>query len=113
MFRYTLTDKGFERLQYLGSPSRDHAGGILIPSSARAREGDVDMRTKKLHTGLYHCSICAYEVDLTAEASLKCEDCGGRLMTGPLPEPQEDDEDEDDEDEHDDDEDDFDEDEEN
>ena len=51
------------------------------------------MRRKKLHSGLYHCSACAYEVDLTAEASLKCEDCSGRLSTGPLPEAQEDDED--------------------
>ncbi len=47
--------------------------------------GDDDMRSKKLHSGLYHCPECLYEVTLTAEASLRCEDCKGRLYKGELP----------------------------
>ena len=43
------------------------------------------MRTKKLHSGAYHCAECLYEVDLTAEHSLKCQDCGERLCEGGLP----------------------------
>lgn len=59
------------------------------------------MRMKKVHSGLYHCLACLYEVDLTAEASLKCEDCEGRLSRGPLPEIEEDEEDDDEDDEED------------
>jgi hypothetical protein len=43
------------------------------------------MRTKKLHSGVFHCQECLSEVDLTAEHSLKCQDCGGRLCEGGLP----------------------------
>lgn len=43
------------------------------------------MRTKKLYSGLYHCPECVYEVTLTMEPSLKCQDCGGRLYEGELP----------------------------
>jgi hypothetical protein len=53
------------------------------------------MRSKKLHSGLYHCPECLYEVTLTAEASLRCDDCNERLYEGELPdeEPYEEDED--------------------
>ena len=43
------------------------------------------MRTKRLYSGVYHCYECLYEVTLTAEASLKCPDCGSRLHEGELP----------------------------
>jgi len=61
--------------------------------SVNPRQGDDDMRSKKLHSGLYHCPECLYEVTLTAEASLQCEDCKGRLYEGELPEESEDDDD--------------------
>ncbi len=94
VFRYALTDKGWERLQYLAAPSRSRQ--TETPSTSH--RGDSDMRIKKFHSGLHHCRACLYEVELTAETSLKCEDCGARLLPGPLPEPEEDDEDDHDED---------------
>jgi hypothetical protein len=53
------------------------------------------MRAKKVHSGLYHWPECLYTVTLTAEASLKCDTCPGRLYEGELPdeEPFEEDED--------------------
>ncbi len=85
-FRYALTDKGRQRLDY---GARRH--GVSHPSSPlNPRSGDADMRTKKLYSGSYHCPECVYEVTLTAEPSLKCPDCGGRLYEGELPEEEDD-----------------------
>ncbi len=81
-FRYALTDKGSQRLEYLQGSGR-HAVGTR--STLNHRSGDSDMRSKKLHSGLYHCPECLYEVTLTAEASLRCDDCKGRLSEGELP----------------------------
>ena len=82
-FRYLLTTKGWERLAYLGGQRHPARHSRLGPSNPR--QGDDDMRTKKLHSGLYHCPECDYEVTLTAEASLKCDNCDGRLYQGELP----------------------------
>lgn len=96
-FRYFLTDKGKRRLEYLeGTRRRDSVGPASILNS---RSGDPDMRTKRLHSGLYHCYECVYEVTLTAEPSLKCPDCGSRLREGELPEEAEDDDEYEDEEE--------------
>jgi hypothetical protein len=82
-FRYDLSEKGWARLEYLdGQPN------TLWPArsvSLNRKQGDDDMRSKKLHSGLYHCPECLYEVTLTAEGSLKCDSCGGRLYEGELP----------------------------
>jgi len=82
-FRYAVTQKGWERLEYLDydrCPARRSSLKSINP-----RQGDDDMRSKKLHSGLYHCPECVYEVTLTAEASLRCDDCKGRLYEGELP----------------------------
>lgn len=93
-FRYFLTEKGRQRLEYLHGTRRHSA---TSPSILNTRSGDSDMRTKRLYSGLYHCYECLYEVTLTAEPSLKCPDCGGRLREGELPEePEDEDEYEDD-----------------
>jgi hypothetical protein len=81
--RYFLTDKGRQRLEYLDGHRRRTASP---PSILNSWSGDPDMRTKRLYSGLYHCYECVYEVTLTAEPSLKCPDCGGRLHEGELPE---------------------------
>jgi hypothetical protein len=81
-FRYFLTDKGRQRLEYLDG-TRGHSASL--PSTLDSRSGDPDMRAKRLYSGLYHCYECVYEVTLTAEPSLKCPDCGGRLHEGELP----------------------------
>jgi DNA-directed RNA polymerase subunit RPC12/RpoP len=93
-FRYSLTDKGTQRLEYFDGTGRDAARPT---STLNSRSGDPDMRTKRLYSGLYHCPECVYEVTLTSEPSLKCPDCGGRLYEGKLPEEAEEDYDEDDE----------------
>jgi hypothetical protein len=92
-FRYALTQKGWERLEYLDGQRRPARRSRL--ASINPQPGDDDMRSKKLHSGLYHCPECVYEVTLTAEASLRCDDCKGRLYEGELPdeEPYEEDED--------------------
>lgn len=89
-FRYFLTDKGRQRLDYLDGRSRHTASP---PPILKSRSGDPDMRSKRLYSGLYHCYECLYEVTLTAEPSLKCPDCGGRLHEGELPPEAEDDDD--------------------
>jgi hypothetical protein len=90
-FRYSLTDKGTQRLEYLAAVTRRDTARST--STLNSRSGDPDMRTKKLYSGLYHCSECVYEVTLTSEPSLKCPDCGGRLYEGELPEEPDDDDD--------------------
>ena len=83
-FRYALTDKGAQRLDYLRAGS-DPDRRVVHYGPTKVR-GDDDMRSKTLRSGLYHCPECLYEVTLTAEASLQCEDCKGRLYEGELPE---------------------------
>ena len=92
-FRYGLTTKGSERLAYLGGQRRPARHSRLVPSNPS--QGDDDMRAKKLHSGLYHCPECLYTVTLTAEASLKCDTCHGRLYEGELPDEESFEEDED------------------
>jgi len=82
-FRYAMTQKGSERLEYLDGERRPARRSRLV--SINPEQGDDDMRSKKLHSGLYHCPECLYEVTLTGEASLRCDDCKGRLYEGELP----------------------------
>jgi hypothetical protein len=89
-FRYSLTDKGVQRLEYLAGTQRHAARPRSTPNSS---SGESDMRTKRLYFGLYHCPECVYEVTLTSEPSLKCPDCGGRFYEGELPEESDDDDD--------------------
>ena len=92
-FRYALTQKGWERLKYLGGERRPARRPRLV--SINPQQGEHDMRSKKFHSGLYHCPECVYEITLTAEASLRCDDCKGRLYEGELPDEEPDEEDED------------------
>jgi hypothetical protein len=84
-FTYTLTDKGWLRFRYL-------AGESEPTSQTRSRHtvnhtvGGHDVRTRKLYSATYHCPQCPYEITLRDEGSLRCEDCGGRLDDGALPE---------------------------
>lgn len=48
--------------------------------------GDTTMKHFKTHTGTYSCLNCYIEYDLTAEKSLRCDDCGGPLVKGTLEE---------------------------
>ena len=82
-FRYAMTQKGWDRLEYLNGERRPAPRSR--PLAFNPQQGDDDMRSKKLHSGLYHCPECLYEVTLTAEASLQCGDCKGRLYEGELP----------------------------
>ncbi len=43
-----------------------------------------DMKTRKLHTGAYCCPRCCFEFNLVAEDNLKCDECGGSLVSGSL-----------------------------
>ena len=44
----------------------------------------INMKSRKLHTGIYCCPRCCLEFDLFAEESLKCDECGGQLVSGSL-----------------------------
>jgi hypothetical protein len=44
------------------------------------------MKRTKTHTGTFHCPSCFTEVELVAEASLKCDTCTGPLALGSLDE---------------------------
>jgi hypothetical protein len=83
-FTYALTDKGWLRLPYLAGESEPSP---QMPSrhAVNHTAGGHNVRTRKLYSGNYHCPQCQYEVALRDESSVRCEDCGGRLSQGPLP----------------------------
>ena len=55
-------------------------------SPLNTQKGDPDMKRKKPQSGSFYCPKCFIEYDLTAEASLKCDECGGPLAKGTLEE---------------------------
>ena len=83
-YTYALTDKGWLRLHYLASESE--ATSQPPSHTVNHTVGGHHMRTRRLYSGTYHCPQCLYEIALRDEASLRCEDCGGRLFEGTLPE---------------------------
>ena len=46
--------------------------------------GGANMKTVKKHTGLYSCPKCCVEFDLFMDEDLKCDRCGGPLVSGSL-----------------------------
>jgi hypothetical protein len=84
-FTYALTDKGWLRFRYLAGKSEPTSP---TPSRHTVNHtvGGHHVRTRKLYSGTYHCPQCLYEITLRVEGSLRCEDCGGRLYDGALPE---------------------------
>ncbi len=86
-YSYWLTDQGHARLAFFEDapsmpPRRMEA---LAARQPRAQGGSL-MKRKKLHSGTYHCPACFVELDLVAEESLKCDQCGGPLAQGGLDE---------------------------
>jgi len=55
--------------------------------------GGSDMQVIQYHSGLYHCPVCCMEFELYSEATLKCGQCGGRLVKGLLDQDLDEDED--------------------
>jgi DNA-binding MarR family transcriptional regulator len=95
---YWVTDHGHARLAFFEgeAPVPQHRpGAITRPVHWK---GDHPVKRRKFHTGTYHCPACFIEFDLTAEESLKCDQCGGPLAKGPLDNIWDDDEEEGDED---------------
>jgi len=92
LYAYQLTDHGHARLAFFEDEGSAPPGQTEATTSRRhsplTKGGDL-MKHKKLHSGTYHCRECLYEVTLTAEASLQCDDCKGRLYEGELPEEEE------------------------
>src|SRR5262245_43558894 len=80
-YRYSLLERGFERLAYFDSVHkrfavpgrRQHHQPAHRHSSSP--EGGSFMKRKKLHTGTYHCPACFIEFDVFGEESLKCDQC--------------------------------------
>jgi hypothetical protein len=54
------------------------------PASASKSSGAQKVKTRKMHTGIYSCPDCCVEFDLFMDEALKCDDCGGPLVPGPL-----------------------------
>ncbi len=46
--------------------------------------GGAKMKTRKKHTGVYSCPKCCVEFDLFMDEDLKCDECGGPLVSGSL-----------------------------
>ena len=89
LYTYQLTDHGHARLAFFedegaSQPRQREAHTSWRPP--RPAKGDHLMKRKKLHTGTYHCPACFIELDLVAEESLKCDQCGGPLRKGDLDE---------------------------
>jgi hypothetical protein len=82
-YAYGLTDKGWLRLHYLARETTPTSRATSHTAHHPVR--GHDMRTRKLYSGTYHCPQCVYEIALRDEGSLRCEDCGGRLFDGALP----------------------------
>jgi hypothetical protein len=89
LYTYQLTDHGHARLAFLEDegPAQPHqteaSASWCHPLPAK---GTHLMKRKKLHSGTYHCPACFIELDLVAEESLKCDQCGGPLAKGSLDE---------------------------
>jgi DNA-binding MarR family transcriptional regulator len=89
LYTYQLTDHGHARLAFFEDerptqPRQTEAGASW--RHPRPMKGDHLMKRKRLHTGTYHCPACFIELDLVAEESLKCDQCGGPLAKGGLDE---------------------------
>lgn len=88
-YSYRLTDPGHARLAFFGDEGPTQPRQTEASASWRhplSSKGDSLMKRKKLHTGTYHCPACFVELDLVAEESLKCDQCGGPLAQGGLDE---------------------------
>jgi predicted ArsR family transcriptional regulator len=89
LYAYRLTDHGRARLTFFKDDGATQPHQIEATASRRhpaAAKGDHRMKRKKLHTGTYHCPACFIELELVAEESLKCDQCGGPLAKGSLDE---------------------------
>ena len=42
------------------------------------------MKTRQLHSGAYCCPTCYIDYELVAEPVLKCDGCGGPLVSGTI-----------------------------
>lgn len=85
LYVYELTDHGHARLAFFETQPQQTKANASWRHLAPVK-GDHLMKRKKLHTGTYHCPACFVELDLVAEESLKCEQCGGPLAKGGLDE---------------------------
>lgn len=55
-----------------------------IPSSPTISEKTAVPKTRKMHTGIFSCPECCVEFQLFMDETLKCDDCNGPLLSGPL-----------------------------
>jgi DNA-directed RNA polymerase subunit RPC12/RpoP len=62
----------------------DRAAVNEFLKSYTSKKEEDRMKTKKTHTGTYHCPRCFIELELIAEESLKCDQCQGPLAAGSL-----------------------------
>lgn len=88
VYIYQLTDHGHARLAFFADegPTPSRSPTTMSWRHPAPETGDHLMKRKKLHTGTYHCPACFIELELVAEESLKCDQCGGPLDTGGLDE---------------------------
>ncbi len=89
LYAYQLTDHGRARLAFFEDDGLTQPRQTEASTSWRhplPSKGDHLMKRKKLHTGTYHCPACFVELDLVAEETLKCDQCGGPLARGGLDE---------------------------
>ena len=54
------------------------------PESDSNTQGVQKLKTRKMHTGIYSCPDCCVEFNLFMDETLKCDDCGGPLVSGQL-----------------------------
>ncbi len=54
------------------------------PESVSKSPGAQKLKTRKTHTGIYSCPDCCVEFNLFMDEALKCDDCGGPLISGSL-----------------------------
>ncbi len=89
LYAYQLTDQGHARLAFFEDEGPTQPRQTEASASWRhplPAKGTHLMKRKTLHTGTYHCPACFIELDLVAEESLKCDQCGGPLAKGDLDE---------------------------
>ena len=54
------------------------------PSSPSISAKSEVPKTRKMHTGIFSCPDCCVEFNLFMDETLKCDDCGGPLLSGSL-----------------------------
>jgi len=75
---------GNDVLPKTGQAAEAAGDTVTTTSPSSSTYGGSGMQIVQYLFGRYHCPACCKEFELFCETVLKCKQCGGRLVKGPL-----------------------------